>query len=139
MEIFFNNLWRGYKYIFYREYMFHKINFGNKDLPQFSAILGMSISFWMIVFSIISLLHLFFDFKIEVINTKLLIIPIILVLIVHYWLFLLDDKYLLINEEFTSETRKEYIRNGWYVGFYAIGSIFIFIFILFIGFFFKYN
>lgn len=135
-------IWKIYKYIYYREYSWHKKMFGKSDVPEESAMLGMSFSALAIILSIITLLHILFNFNIDFTksNTTIKAIALaILIGVIHYFLFIYKKRYLKIEEEFINENLNKRKKYGWYVLTYSIGSILLYIGLLFLGIWLKNN
>ena len=40
-------IWKTYKYLYYRLYIWYRKKFGTNDIPEFSAVGIMSLSFWL--------------------------------------------------------------------------------------------
>lgn len=133
-------IWGFYKYIFYREYLWYKKKFGEGEFPHYSAIFGMSLSLISIILSLLILPSIIFkSVKIpySVTNKSFVLLFSLGILIIHYFIFLKNKKYLLIENEFRKESRKEKYKKGWLVISYSVGSILLFISILFIGIYFR--
>lgn len=125
----FNRLFRVYKYIFYREYTWHKKQFGDGDVPHVNAIFGMSLSLVALMLFFIMVAFLLFDFKLNeffIDKFKFIVVGLV-ILIFHYFLFLYKNKYKEILVEFSNETPKQRQLNGLFVLLYSIVPILGFI------------
>ncbi|PQJ78757.1 hypothetical protein [Polaribacter porphyrae] len=128
-----------YRYIYYREYTWYKKKIGEEDFPHFSAIFVMSLTLTIWIFIAISLLYIIWSIQINIIENKKSIAIIIfsLISILHYYLFIKNNKYLIIEEEFKKENKKQRYLRGWLVVLYSIGSFLLFIILLILGIYFK--
>ena len=61
------------------------------------------------------------------------ILPIIVIVALHYFAFVHNGKYLKIEKEFKKESKEERKRKGFWVLLYAFGSLGFFIFLMFFG------
>lgn len=128
-------IWTTYKYIYYWLYTWQKKLWGENDLPQYNAILGMGLSFVAVIMSFFSLLYIVFDvqFNIEEIPKAKILVFGYGILVVHYFLFIHKGKYKKIEQEFKNESKEERKRKGRWVLLYAFGSLAFFIFLMFFG------
>lgn len=128
-------MWKTYKYIYYWLYTWQRKLWGEKDIPEFNAIIGMSMSLAAISASIAIIIELITDIQVipaDVPKGKIIVLGILL-LAVHYFLFMHKGKYRKIEKEFKNESKEERKRKGHWVLFYAFGSLAFFIFLLFFG------
>lgn len=119
------NIWTAYKYIFYREYTWHKKKLEEKDIPHITTIFSMSLNFIVAGIILFILLNAVFDVKLELttINKITVLLIALIVLIFHYYLFIFKKRYLTIEEEFTGESKRQRYINGWFVVLYSIGTV----------------
>jgi hypothetical protein len=126
---------KAYQYIYYRLYAWNRKLWGDSDVPEYNAAIGMSL---MVLCNFLSLNIVF-----NLLTDKFIAPPglpkiyhvlIILVLyVIHYLLFIRNKKYLDIVRNFQSEDEKERKRNGVLVFLYSVGSPLFFIFLMFFG------
>ena len=129
------NIWQCYKYIFYREYGWQKKMFGKNDLPQYSAMFAMSLLFFIYIFILNTLLYIFFEVHlIKPYTPKCIILLLMLIVVIfHYFLFIHKKRYEDFVREFENEDKKlRYIR-GWTVVLYSVGTIILYLGLLFLG------
>ena len=134
-------IWTSYKYIYYREYTWNKKMFGESDIPEFTAVAVMTTNFILLIFIIIVLLNILFDTHINLISIpkKIIIIPVMGIIALHYFLFAYKGKYRQIEKEFANESKKQRFIRGWLVGIYSVGTIVIYGGLLFLGIYLKEN
>ncbi len=123
---------RAYRYIYYRKYTLYIKKIGNKSFPHTSVLYDMITIFTFYLVLLFLMILEFLDIIINFSKIKpLMIIVFVLVYIIHYFYFNYKKKYLLLENEFLNENRKNRIINGWLVTIYSLGSIiFCFIYVL---------
>lgn len=133
-------MWQAYKYVYYWLYTWQKKLWGEGDVPEFNAVAGMSLSFGCNVLSIIVILDIIFKVTLfpEGIPKKEGIVPIVIIILTHYFAFMHKGKYREIEKEFENESRKERRKKGFFVLVYTFGSLAFFVFLLFFGIWLKY-
>lgn len=128
-------IWKTYKYIYYWLYTWQKKLWGENDVPEFNAVVGMSLSLSAILASMAVIIELITDVQIipsGVPKVRIAVVGII-VLGIHFFLFMYKGKYKEIEKEFKKESKKERRRKGFWVLVYTFGSLAFFIFLLFFG------
>lgn len=125
----------NYKYIYYWLYTWQKKLWGEDDVPEFSAVLGMSMSLICLFASIAIAIELVFDLRIIASNLSSLEVGVFgtIVILSHYFIFMHQGKFRRIEEKFGRESMEERKRKGKWVLLYTFGSITMFIFILIYG------
>ncbi|WP_223032379.1 hypothetical protein [Hanstruepera marina] len=129
-----SKIWNAYKYIYYRLYSFSKNKIGERELAPYSAMFLMSFSSLVILFIINVSLIIFLNIEIITSNNVSIIEVVIIALVllaIHFFLFIPNKKYLKIENEFVNESKKLRFRNGVFVLFYPIGSLVIYAILLF--------
>ena len=122
-------IFRVYRYIYYREYLFFKKNTWDIS-PHTSALFDMVIVFviYLTLFSLIISKQIGVDIDSLLTKNQWFFIY-FLIHLAHYFLFNYKKKYLLLEKEFINENKKQRYINGWLVVTYSVGSI-IFMFAL---------
>ena len=125
------NIFTAYKYFFYRTYKW-QINLGDKNIPQFTAILVNSMHLFLNLLTVIIWLRGLTGYKIQIENLYA-IIGTSVILLINYFIFLYNNKYERIIAEFNSETelqrsRRRLLCLGYEIGTFLsfFGSILIF-------------
>ncbi|TXB66024.1 hypothetical protein FRY74_05495 [Vicingus serpentipes] len=130
-------IWQIYKYTYYWLYTWQKKLFGKQDVPEFSAVTIMSLSFICNIGSLAVLIDLILDVQLIPLGLpkKDIILPLVVVLGGHYFMFMFmfNGKYKTIEEEFISESKEERKYKGKWVLLYDFGSILLFIFLIIFG------
>lgn len=130
----FKMIWKTYKYIYYWLYTWNKGLWGENDIPEFNAIIGMSLSLCCCYGSLAVIVDLISGISIMPEVSEVYIGAFALVfLYVHYLCLVRGGKYKKIENEFKSESKRERKRKGIWVLLYAFGSIALYIFLLFFG------
>ena len=109
-----------YDYIFYR--IFKATNITNKSIPEWSTIISMSLILFINIFSVL----LFVDYPIEQIGENRFKYSSILIILVHYMIFLRNKRYVKIIDKYDNSTRKANIYHDIIIMIYASISVFIF-------------
>lgn len=127
-------MWKFYQYTFYWLYTWQKKLWGESDLPEFTAIIGMSMSLLALIGSLFGILIIFFEIPpIEQLISKLeLLILTGIILIVHYLIFIRGGTYVKLEETFKVESKKIRRKRGRFVVIYIFGSISLFLILLFV-------
>jgi len=128
-------MWRAYKYIFYWLYSSQKKRWGEYDFPEFTALFIMILNLFAIFYSIAIIIDILTGVMIipmDVAKEKILVVGFSL-LIIHYFIFVFNGRYKKIEKEFKGESKEERKRKGRWVLLYDIGSIVLFIFLMFFG------
>ena len=128
-------IWQTYKYIYYWLYTWQRKLWGKYDVPEFNAVVGMSLSFLAIFFSLIALMYIIAGIEIIPDNIPKIEMTVFLLCIlgIHYFMFMYKGKYKEIEKEFKKESKKERKKKGVWVLLYAFGSLALYIFLLFFG------
>jgi hypothetical protein len=124
-----------YKYIYYWLYTWQKRLWGEENVPQFSAVSGMSMSLMANIASFIVILEIVLNKQIlpsNIPKTNVLLVG-LAVLVFHYFLFMHNGRFIKIENEFKGESKEERKKRGIWVVIYAFGSLAFFIFLLFFG------
>ena len=128
-------MWKAYKYTYYWIYTWQKKLWGEAELPQYNAILGMGLSFSAILGSIVIIINIITN--VMIISTNIPKIKVLVfgysILVVHYFLFVHKGKYKKIEQEFKDESIEERKRKGRWVLLYAFGSLVFFGFLMLFG------
>ena len=134
-------IWTSYKYIYYREYTWNKKMFGESDIPEFTAVMVMTLSFILLIAIVIVLLNILFDMGINLIHIPktIVAIPYLGIVAIHYFLFAYKGKYRQIGKEFANESKRQRFIRGWLVAAYSVGPTIIFIGLLFLGIYLREN
>ena len=121
-------IWNLYKYLFFRLYSWNLKTWGNEDMPQFNAIIG--VTFLMLINCAIipALFEPVFKIKLFVTPTPKLLIILIFVAVFcfNYFLLVYKKKYLKIAKEFSIETKYQSRTRAILLWFYVIVSFGIF-------------
>ncbi len=88
-----------YDYIFYR--LYKSVNIINKSIPEWSIIIALSTILFLNIFSIL----IFFNFPIKHVN--IFIALQIFILIIHYFVFLKNKRFLKIIKQFNNSKNKK--------------------------------
>lgn len=128
-------IWKTYKYMYYWLYTWQKKMWGTNDVPEHNAAIGMSLSLICNFGSFAVIFYMITGIMIAPFNLGKLIffIPVAMVAIFHYFIFVHRGKYKKIEKEFKGESETERRRKGFWVLIYAFGSIVLFIFLMFFG------
>lgn len=128
-------MWKNYKYVFYWLYTWQRKLWGDNDLPEYNAILGMSLSFNMIIYLIIILLELTFGIKVPInkVEKPAILFSGFIILLIHYFLFIYKRKYVQIDKELNNENAQERRKKGLLVLLYIFGSIGFYAFFILFG------
>lgn len=128
-------IWKAYKYVYYWLYTWQKKLWGGDDLPEYTAIFGMGISFMFNIYSSMALIYIMTDVK--MFPNKIDEIQILSfgfsILLIHYFLFVYKYKYKQIEEEFKHESQSDRKRKGIWVLIYTFGSIVLYALLGFLG------
>ena|SRR5690554_1244544 len=103
------DLWKTYKYIYYWLYTWQKNLWGESDAPEFNASIGLSLSMGCNILSAIVLIDIIFNIKIfpNGIPRKEALIGIIILFLIHYFVFVHKGKYKRIEKEFINESNAD--------------------------------
>lgn len=128
-------LWQAYKYIYYWLYTWQRKLWGESDIPEYNASIGMSMSMGCNILSIIVLVSIFFGIKVfpNGVPEFEALITIIILFLAHYFAFVHKGKYKEIEKEFKGESKEDRKRKGVWVLLYTFGSLGFYIFLLFFG------
>ena len=128
-------MWTIYKYIYYWLYTWNRGLWGESDVPEFNAVLGMSLSFVCNMLSLSVLIDVILGVQVipDEISKVKLIIPLLSIMAIHYFAFMHKGKYIEIEKEFKAESKKERRRKGILVLLYTFGSMVLYISLLFFG------
>ena len=128
-------LWQAYKYTYYWLYTWQKKLWGKNDLPEFTAIFGMTLSFGFVILCFDVINFLIMDYFIIPLNLSnvVYLIPMIILLLTHYFLFVHKGKYKQVEKEFKGESQAERKRKGFWVLLYTFGSIVLYGVLGFLG------
>src|SRR5690554_685012 len=101
-------MWEAYKYTYYWLYTWQKKLWGESDLPEFTAIFGMSLSFGFMILSLFVITNILFETELfpNGIPKKEALFIMVINLSIHYFLFIHRGRYKRIEEEYKGE-RKE--------------------------------
>ena len=123
-------IWKGYKYLFFRIYSWNLKKWGEKDLPQYNAMLGVSFLTMMNFFTICIIIDNLFGTKLFLFlinpESKAIIIS-LLWLILNYRLLLYKKIYKKIKQEF--ECVKDKSRGAFLIWIYILFSFAFAIFV----------
>ena len=112
---------RYYKYVFYKLYTFAK-KLALDDTPQWTAMISMSILTFSNILTVLSIAGLIFELSyyqpLDTLTKKVLFMLVYLVL--HYFIFIHNEKYKSIEKQFSDETKEEKKRGTIYTLFYII-------------------
>ena len=128
-------MWQTYKYAYYWLYSWNKGLFGERDVPEWNAMLGLSMSVFCNIVTVLLFSHTFFGITlIPKGKFKDFLIPtIFFLLILNFIFFIFKKKYLRIEQEFKTEPLTERKRKGKWVILYAFGSYALLIFFFLFG------
>lgn len=128
-------IWKTYKYIYYWLYTWNRGLWGENDVPQFNAAMGMSLSFLSLILSILSIIYIVSGFSIDISEVSKVTKATFLLMVLgaHCLAFMYDGRYKTIENEFKDESKKERKRKGRWVLLYTFGSMAFYIFLLFFG------
>ncbi len=129
-------MWKRYKYIYYWLYSWNRDMWKDKsDLPEFNAVVGMSLSLACIAASLGVIVELITGIQLipPGLPKKEVAITGIIILAIHYLVLVHNGRYKEIEKEFCNETKEERKRKGRWVLLYAFGSILFYIALLFFG------
>lgn len=103
-----------YKYMYYRVYEWLLKNWGENDLPQWSALLQVSIVMFVNLLTIIGLLDISGMTSIlnGNISNNLVIVVLNIVLIINYFWLMYNGRYKRIAEKYKDEPRKKRLRKA---------------------------
>jgi len=120
-----------YRYLYYRLYSWNMKAWGESDLPQYNAMLG--VSFMMILnFGIIAgILDMFgvFNIFIEKTPKKELILFFLIVTVLNYFWLVHNGKYKQIAKEYKNEPKNKRLRNALLLWLYVVMSLVIISFV----------
>ncbi len=123
-----------YRYVYYWLYTWQKRLWGEDDIPEHNAALGMAMSLFCLLYSVNIIIYIITD--IMVIPTGLPKVGIFLLFLMlyglHYLAFIHRGKHRKIEKEFKNESRKERRRKGLFVLLYTFGSMAFVIILLFL-------
>lgn len=128
-------MWKVYKYIYYWLYTWQKKLWGEDDIPEFNAVVGMSLSSAAILASIAVIIEMILNVHVipsDLQKGKVALVGVFF-LVIHYFAFMHKGKYKEIEKEFKQESKGERKRKGRWVLLYTFGSLAFFIFLLFFG------
>ena len=117
---------RLYKYLYYRLYSWNLKTWGEKDLPQFNALFGVSFMMYLnigILAGIIDILgvNIFIE---DTPKTEIIVIMLVLFFINYFWL-VYKGKYIRIAHKFKKEPKKKRLRNTLLLWLYVVASFVI--------------
>ncbi len=118
-------MYQAAKYLFYRIYKWQLSWWGKEDVPEFTAAIGVSIMFFINIFTILILIEnisgliIIDSFKYP--RMYITIFGVIL-LYINYLLFIRKGKYLRIAEEFKKESKIMRKRRTKWIWTYVIGT-----------------
>jgi uncharacterized membrane protein len=124
-----------YQYIYYRLYTWNRNKWGDSDIPEYNAAIGMSLIFVCNIMSLNIIVYLLSNFSFVSADPpkKYSILLLLIIYAFHHFVFLHKKKYLEIVQQFQSEDEKKRKRNGVLVFLYSVGSPLVFIFLMFFG------
>jgi len=114
-----------YKYLFYRLYIWNLKKWGEEDVPQWNALLGVT---FMMYANILTMLHVFlqfFDiniFMLEQTPKKEIVILFVSLIVINFFIFIFRNKYLSIVSELKAESKKKKQINLIFLWLYVILS-----------------
>ena len=134
-------MWQAYKYIYYWIYIWQKKLWGEEDVPQFTAVIGMSLSFMANIASLIVIVEIFQNehFVPDNIPPFYVILFASIIIIFHYFLFMHKGNFIKIENEFKNESNETRKRKRIWALLYVFGSPLFFVFLLFFGIWFNNN
>ena len=130
-----NMIWKTYKYVYYWLYTWQKKLWGENELPEYNVIFGMCLSLTCAILFLNVIFYLITDILLipEGIPKVKVLLVLIIITIIHYFLFVHKGKYKQIEKEFKQESQAERKRKGFWVLLYTFGSMAFYVFLLFLG------
>lgn len=128
---------RAYYYLFYRLYDFGLKRFGEADIPEYNAVLGISLLSYMNLISVFSSIEAITGIRIfnlpeiSILQFALFFTPFICI---HYFLLVVGGKHKKIRKQFVSESDSLRTKHSLYIFLYIVSTIII----LFLSWYFVY-
>ena len=119
------NLFNGYKYLYYRIYSSNLRDWGENDIPQFNALLGVSFLIYLNTFTLFIGVKLITEFRIleQIKFSKTqAVIGFMVIGLINYYIFIHASKYKLIAKQFNKESKGERKTRFYWCLFYVIFS-----------------
>ncbi|MGD9929454.1 MAG: hypothetical protein AB7U05_05515 [Mangrovibacterium sp.] len=119
-----------YRYLYYRLYSWNLKTWGEKDIPQWNALFGVSFMMFLNL-GLVGLLLQAFGMNIFQRNElpkKELIVIMVGLFILNYFLFIHKGNYLTITKELKKETLKKRQANTFLIWLYVVLSFALFVF-----------
>ena len=115
-----------YKYLYYRLYTWNLKKWGERDLPQFNALFGVSFMIILNIGILVGILDLFgFNFiRDETPKVGIVILGFLILGLNYFWL-VKNEKYKRITKEFEMESKNKRLRNTLFLWLYLILSFVI--------------
>ena len=133
-------MFKAYKYVFYRIYIWSCNAWGEKELPHHNAVLGMVILTLLNLFVILAILQLItgVDFTaFGAYSDKELALPVLCYIAIHYYILFRKKRYKKIIEKYNQKSKEEHKKNTTWVMAYIIGTPILYLIILAVGVFFS--
>ncbi len=102
-------MYKAYKYLFYRIYSWNLKTWGEGDVPEYTAILVISLFMGfnlLSIFTFINLMAGYEIFKISEIPKSYIIIKYLILIFVNYFILVKGGKYIQIAKEFKKENKE---------------------------------
>jgi hypothetical protein len=110
-----------YKYLYYRIYSWNLKRWGSNDIPHWNALFGVSYMMLSNVFIVGAILEIYgIEFFDDQSIRQLIICLANLILIINYFCFVFNKKYLKISKEFSNEDKRKRNLNALLLWVYAI-------------------
>ena len=116
---------RFYRYFYYRLYAWNLKTWGEEDMPQWNAMLGVSFMMFVNFCTLGILLQIFglVSFLKDPAPKVAIVVIITIFLFVNYFQYVHNGKFFNIAEEFKNEPRKKRVFNALLLWLYVIGSL----------------
>jgi len=114
-----------FRYLYYRLYSWNLRQWGDQDLPQFNALLGVSFLIYLNILALGEVIFVLFSSFLPTFNTFVKIFILIvgyMLLLLNFFLFVYKKKYKEIAERFNNETKTDRNRRSVILWLYVIFS-----------------
>ena len=98
------NLFKAYKYLFYRTFVWQREMFGDENVPGFVAISANSLCIFVNLITLVICLEIVTGYRLRI-EKIYSCIGIVLLLLINYFILLHKNKFGVIIEEFDSENK----------------------------------
>ena len=129
-----NKILEYYRYIYYKMYLLLLRWWGESDQPQHTALMGVSLGLIAFFFNFLLIIHILFDYQINfyVFNKAQQFIGLVSLGLIHYYIFLHNNRLEKIKAHFQKRTYKSFFFREVFPYLFCFGSIILFVSILLI-------